>query len=425
MSKKDNVAAVPKYRSPEFLNCLNWKKEELNKLGKVIPGLTYSPQDIRGKGLLVLRSSNIKDNIIDLKDTVYVRSDVKGYTLTEEKDILICVRNGSKSLIGKNALVPKGMPLCTNGAFMIVFRANNPCFVFQLFQSEQFNKQVKADLGATINSINSKQLKKYIFTIPQERKEQQKIADCLSSIDDLISAEEKKLSLLNDYKKGWMQKLFPAEGKTVPEWRFPEFRDSGEWKTTSLGEICGVLNGVGFPIKMQGNSIGKYSFFKVSDISNAVMNNGGILLKAANCIDDNVLLKLRAKTIPRGTTVFAKIGEALRLNRRAITSEECLIDNNVIGVKAKPKKADDYFVFLLLQLIDLERYCGGVIPSVKKTVIEEIEVSFISDLKEQQKIADFISGLVQLIRKQTDKIEALKQHKKALMQGLFPSIEEV
>lgn len=419
MSKKDNVAAVPKYRFPEFALDAS--------IDYVAGGFIFDPITNRNHhaDLPILAITQeygaIPRDEIDYKVSVTKKS-LKAYKIVEKGDFIISLRSFQG---GIEYSMYDG--ICSP-AYIILRKKTNIIdqYYKYYFKSHRFIQDLNKDLEGIRDGkmISYGQFSSILLPKPDEE-EQQKIVDCLSSIDDLISVEEKKLSLLNDYKKGWMQKLFPAEGKTVPEWRFPEFRDSGEWKTTSLGEICGVLNGVGFPIKMQGNSIGKYSFFKVSDISNAVMNNGGILLKAANCIDDNVLLKLRAKTIPRGTTVFAKIGEALRLNRRAITSEECLIDNNVIGVKAKPKKADDYFIFLLLQLIDLERYCGGVIPSVKKTVIEEIEVSFISDLKEQQKIADFISGLVQLIRKQTDKIEALKQHKKALMQGLFPSIEEV
>ena len=401
MSKKDSVAMIPKYTFPEFLNCLNWKEEELNKLGKVIPGLTYSPQDIREKGLLVLRSSNIKDNIIDLKDTVYVRSDVKGYTLTEEKDILICVRNGSKSLIGKNALVPKGMPLCTNGAFMIVFRANNPCFVFQPFQSEQFNKQVKADLGATINSINSKQLKKYIFTIPQERKEQQKIADCLSSIDDLISAEEKKLSLLNDYKKGWIQKLFPAEGKTVPEWRFPKFRDSGEWQKTKLAKICLITTG-----KLDANAMvedGKYRFYTCAKE----------FFRIDRYTFDTEALLISGNGANVGYIHYYK-GKFNAYQRTYVLYE---FQENICYVK--------YFLekYLSSRIAD-EKNIGNT-PYIVRGTLSEMEIIIPEKSVEQEKIANFLSGIDELISSQKEKIEKLKQHKKALMQGLFPIVEEV
>ena len=413
MSKKDNVAMEPKYRFPEFLNCLDWKKEELNKLGKVISGLTYSPQDIREDGLLVLRSSNIKDNVIDLNDTVYVRSDVKGYTLTEENDILICVRNGSKSLIGKNALIPKGMPLCTNGAFMIVFRANNPCFAFQLFQSKQFDKQVKADLGATINSINSKQLKKYIFAIPQEKKEQEKIADCLSSIDDLISAEEKKLSLLNDYKKGWMQKLFPAEGKTVPEWRFPEFRDSGEWENTTIGKIADYENG-----KAHENNIidnGKYIV-----VNSKFISTEGEIIKYTN---EANLLAYKGDIL----MVLSDVPNGRALSKCYLVDKDNLYTVNQRVCRITPQKVNS---ILLFYTINRNKYFLAFDDGVKQTNLRKDDVLHCSivipkDVNEQEKIADFLSGIDDLIGRQTDKIEALKQHKKALMQGLFPVVEEV
>lgn len=418
MSKKDNVAMEPKYRFPEFLNCLDWKKEELNKLGKVISGLTYSPQDIREDGLLVLRSSNIKDNVIDLNDTVYVRSDVKGYTLTEENDILICVRNGSKSLIGKNALIPEGMPLCTNGAFMIVFRANNPCFAFQLFQSKQFDKQVKADLGATINSINSKQLKKYIFAIPQEKKEQEKIADCLSSIDDLISAEERKLSLLNEYKKGWMQKLFPSEEKTVPEWRFPEFKDRGEWKEKKLREVCNYWNGKSHESKVNEN--GEYYLITL----NSIDLDGNLKSEMKKITYTDYSLKKNDLIM-----VLSDIAHGNFLGLTAIIpSDRYVLNQRMGGIRIKDERNVSPF-FICAYINYNQKYFktngqGSSQLNLSKSSVMNF-LLLLPSLPEQQKIANFLSGIDELISRQKDKIEELKQHKEALIQGLFPSIEEV
>ncbi|UUZ91168.1 restriction endonuclease subunit S [Paenibacillus sp. P25] len=192
---------LPEWRFPEFKDSGEWTKKTLGQLGKLVSGLTYSPDDVRETGLLVLRSSNIKNSVIILDDNVYVRTDISGANLSLEGDILICVRNGSKTLIGKNAIIPKDMPLCTHGAFMTVLRAQNPQFVFQLLQTTAYERQVKADLGATINSINGTQLEKYVFFIPKEQKEQQKIADCLSTLDELITAQAKKIEALNTHKK--------------------------------------------------------------------------------------------------------------------------------------------------------------------------------------------------------------------------------
>lgn len=199
---------VPKLRFKEFENNGKWEEKELSELGSLINGLTYSPIDVRDNGLLVLRSSNIKNGQIDLNDCVFVDPEIKGANLIEPEDILVCVRNGSKALIGKNAIIPEDIPFATHGAFMTVFRANNPKFVFQLFQTEEYNNNVKADLGATINSINGKNFVKYKFLVPMP-KEQQKIADTLSSIDDLINAQSQKVEDLKLHKKGLLQGLFP------------------------------------------------------------------------------------------------------------------------------------------------------------------------------------------------------------------------
>lgn len=210
----------------------------------------------------------------------------------------------------------------------------------------------------------------------------------------------------------------------VPRLRFPEFRKAGEWTEKPLAEVCNVLQGYGFPEVLQGRGEGKYPFCKVSDISRAVAERGGLLVEAANYVGDDDLLKLRAKPIPKGATVFAKIGEALRLNRRAYVQKECLIDNNATGLKAIDGVADDYFVYLLSQLIDLNKHCGGAVPSVNKTTLEEIEV-VVPGPDEQKRIAESLSSLDELITAETQKLDALKTHKKGLMQQLFPCAGEI
>lgn len=197
----------PRLRFPEFRKAQEWKETRLGQLGELISGLTYGPDDVRESGLLVLRSSNVQNGGVTLDDNVYVDPAIKGANLSKPNDILICVRNGSKTLIGKSALIPDGMPLCTHGAFMTVLRAETPLFAFQLFQTDQYKKQVAGDLGATINSINGSQLLKYKFFVPKPA-EQQHIAACLSSLDALITAESQKLKGLKTHKKGLMQQLF-------------------------------------------------------------------------------------------------------------------------------------------------------------------------------------------------------------------------
>jgi type I restriction enzyme S subunit len=198
----------PRLRFPEFQDDGRWEETRLGELGALVSGLTYSPDDVRESGLLVLRSSNVQNGEIALDDNVFVDPSIKGANPSQPNDILICVRNGSKALIGKSALIPEGLPACTHGAFMTVFRAQAPRFVFQLFQTTRYQKQVAADLGATINSINGSQLLKYTFFVPKPP-EQHRIASFLWSLDTLISAETLKLGALQRHKRGLMQQLFP------------------------------------------------------------------------------------------------------------------------------------------------------------------------------------------------------------------------
>lgn len=202
----------PRLRFPEFEGMGEWEEVRLNSLGDLVSGLTYSPRDVREEGLLVLRSSNIQGGKIDLTDCVYVDPNIRGANLSQPNDILVCVRNGSTALIGKTALIPNEMPLCTHGAFMTVFRSHTPKFVFQLFQTSRYQKQVAGDLGATINSINGAQFLRYKFFVPKPP-EQQRIAECLTSLDNLIAAATRKLNTLKTHKKGLMQQLFPQIGE--------------------------------------------------------------------------------------------------------------------------------------------------------------------------------------------------------------------
>lgn len=205
----------------------------------------------------------------------------------------------------------------------------------------------------------------------------------------------------------------------VPKLRFPEFRGSQEWDRMPLARVCDVLQGYGFPEAIQGKANGKYPFCKVSDISRAVAENAGVLAEAANYVDEAEVGMLRAKPIPPGATVFAKIGEALRLNRRAYVLNSCLIDNNAVALKGIDGLANDYFIYSLSQLIDLNNHCGGAVPSVNKTTLQQIQVC-VPSLNEQKKIAECLSSVDELMAAQARKVDALKTHKKGLMQQLFP-----
>ena len=253
--------------------------------------------------------------------------------------------------------------------------------------------------------------------------EQQKIADCLGSLDDLIAAEGRKLEALRRHKQGLMQQLFPQPGETVPRLRFPEFRNAPDWKTGRCRDIAKVLPGYGFPDKFQGNKKGQYPFYKVSDISHTIEKGQRYISEANNSIDSDVLDKIRGKSVPAGTIIFAKIGEAIRSNRRVITTKPAVIDNNTAGVKAMNGKSSDEFLFYLWSNVSLIDHAGGVVPAVRKSALENVPLCYPSDPAEQQRIADCLSAVSTRIGAQMGKLDTLRTHKQGLMQQLFPSLE--
>ena len=218
--------------------------------------------------------------------------------------------------------------------------------------------------------------------------------------------------------------MFEAlQGETHPRLRFPEFEGAEQWEEGTISDIGTVLQGYGFPERYQGQQSGDFPFYKVSDISRSLSEGKTFIKEAVNYVNQNQLKELRAKPILAGTTIFAKIGEAIRSNKRAITTVLCLIDNNVGGVKAIKGKATDFFIYLTMEQISLIDHAGGVVPAVNKSAIEAIPVKF-PKVVEQQRIADCLTSLDDLIAAETRKLDTFKIHKKGLMQQLFPSVGE-
>jgi len=184
-----------------------WEEKKLGLIGSIISGLTYSPNDINENGVLVLRSSNVKKRLISLNDNVFVNVEKGKYNPVELNDILICVRNGSKRLIGKNAIIKEEHIGLAFGAFMTVYRSNYNRFLFHFFDSQHYKKEVHKNLGATINSINGGDLKKFKVPFPCEE-EQTKIANFLSDIDLKIKALGAKIENSKAFKKGLLQQMF-------------------------------------------------------------------------------------------------------------------------------------------------------------------------------------------------------------------------
>ena len=203
-TQKTHPTKTPKLRFPEFDGA--WEEKRLGEIGSIVSGLTYSPSDIHEDGVLVLRSSNIQNGRLSFKDNVYVNISDGFFNPVKENDILICVRNGSKALIGKNTLIDKKSSGVAFGAFMAVYRSDSNIYLCHFFKSNSYKKQVYKNLGATINSINGSDLKKFKLSLPP-LPEQQKIANFLTATDTWIENLRTQKQTLETYKKGIMQKI--------------------------------------------------------------------------------------------------------------------------------------------------------------------------------------------------------------------------
>lgn len=421
------TALVPKLRFPEFRKEDEWQVKKLNELmfepKKRNRNLELGPADV-----LSVSGEHGCVNQIEFMGRSYAGVSVKDYHVVEHGDIvytksplkknpfgIIKENKGKRGIVSTLYAVYRPFADCS-GSYLDHFFSGD--YNLNAYLQPLVKKGAKNDM-----KVNNADVLKGDICVPK-LPEQQKIAECLSSVDELMAAQVRRVDALKTHKKGLMQQLFPREGETQPRLRFPEFQNSGAWNEGRIADIATVLQGYGFPERHQGQSSGEYPFYKVSDISRLLTSGKMFIEESANYINEGLLKELRAKPIPEGTTIFAKIGEAIRSNKRAVTTVPCLIDNNAAGVKRIEGKATDWFIYLLMEQISLIDHAGGVVPAVNKSAIEEIAIKF-PELAEQDRIASCMSSLDALITAEIQKLNVIKGHKKGLMQQLFPSQEDV
>ena len=181
----------------------HWGVRRLRYLGEAIIGLTYEPQEVTDSGTLVLRASNIRGGEITLDDRVTVQKDIPSRLVTQEGDILICSRSGSRSLIGKNARIGLESAGVTFGAFMTIFRGPNNDYLHQVFNSKLFEYQSGAFLTSTINQLTLSMIHNIHVPFPPEREQQeitQFIVQATKAIKDAINRHQSQTDLMNEYR---------------------------------------------------------------------------------------------------------------------------------------------------------------------------------------------------------------------------------
>ncbi|MFN3379416.1 MAG: restriction endonuclease subunit S, partial [Runella zeae] len=295
----------------------------------------------------------------------------------------------------------------------IVWLGNNEEIVFNsfLFYCYSTLKWQTSD-GGIISRLYNSDLKRMKIRIPKNKSEQQKIASCLSSLDDLIAAHSQKLDLLKDHKKGLMQNLFPQEGEKVPKYRFKEFEKDGEWVEKLLSEVANYENG-----KAHEQEISENGKFVV--VNSKFISTDGEVAKYSNtafCLAKKGDVLVVLSDVPNGRAIAKSF----------YVNEESKYTVNQRICKITTFDCDSLFLFYIM---NRNPYFLAFDDGVKQTNLRNDDVQSFQflvpdDPKEQQKIASCLSSLDELITAQAEKIEQLKQHKKGLMQGLFPKMSE-
>ncbi|MDF2595668.1 MAG: restriction modification system specificity domain protein [Clostridia bacterium] len=397
MSKKEKTALWPKYRFPEFAASGPVICENGNLIFEPISNKNHNA-DLPVLAITQEYGAIPRDEI-DYTVSVTEKS-LEGYKVVEKGDFIISLRSFQG---GIEYSVYHG--ICSP-AYIILRKKTDIVeqYYKHYFKSYRFIQDLNKDLEGIRDGkmVSYSQFSAILLPIP-DKKEQLKIADCLSSLDDLIRVEDKKLTVLKNYKKGLMQKLFPSDGENVPEWRFPEFTSDGDWEKKLIKDFAKVTTGN----KDTQNKInkGKYPFFVRS--------------QTVECIDtytfDCEAILTSGDGVGVGKNFHYIIGK-FDFHQRVYC-----IYNFRKGVYGK-------FVYYYFS----EHFQKRVKQLSAKNSVDSVRMSMITDMPiylprfvEQQKIADCLSSLDDQITTQVKKIETLKVHKNGLMQGLFPSIKEV
>ena len=397
-----------------------WEVKPLGEVGKLLSGLTYSPSNIRSNGLLVLRSSNIQEGQLVFEDNVFV--DVLSYTPVKEGDILICVRNGSQNLIGKTAIITKKAEGCAFGAFMAIFRSPINQYIFYLFGTEIYRKYIYRNLGATINSINGSDLRRFRFPFPPLA-EQKKIAEVLSVWDRAIEKQSQLIEQLTLRKRGLMQQLLTAKR------RLPGF--SEPWKTVRLGEIGHFLS---------SNTLSRDNLNEDNgNIRN--IHYGDILIKLPTIVDlpfihipyINNGIVVKSDYLKDGDIIFADTAEDYTVGKaiEIINIGAALVTSGLHTIPFRPKcgifvsRFLGYYVNSIAYQRQLQPLIQGIkVCSISKTALCTTVLK-VPTLAEQTAIAEVLASADREIELAQQKLELLRQQKRGLMQQLLTGKKRV
>ncbi|MFS2325376.1 restriction endonuclease subunit S [Brucella sp. H1_1004] len=414
-SKADSGAAlVPKLRFPEFQETGVWDTAPGDELFKQVSNRETPP----GLPILAITQEHgaIPRHMIDYHVSVTDRS-LETYKEVRPGDFIISLRSFQGGIEFSNY-----HGVCSPAYVILRKRGRlSDTFYRQHFKSHDFIQQLTRNLeglrdGKMISYKQFSELQLLKPTLP----EQQKIADCLDSADVLIASQARKLEALRAHKKGLMKQLFPQEGENQPRLRFREFEGTGEWIEDTLGNLFDITSG-GTPERSKE----EYWNGGIPWITTSLVNFN-VISEATEFISEVGLKKSSAKIFPEKTILLAMYGQGKTRGQVAMLGVKAATNQACAAILPR-KGINPNFVFLNLA----SRYeelrgisnSGGQ-ENLSQGLIKGLAFSYPSDSVEQQRIADGLTYLDDLIVAETRKLDTLGTHKNGLMQQLFPSIEE-
>lgn len=411
MKSIETDGPAPRLRFPEFRDAGPWEVKRLGEVGTIIKGKGISKSDIKPDGALpCIRYGELYTFYSEVIGEVASRTDADtgNLVLSEEGDVIIPASGETKEDIATASCVTrKGVAL---GGDLNIFRSPlNGSFLAYYVRGNLQSEISKVAQGDSVVHLYPAQLERLKLAVPPALAEQQKIADCLTSLDDLIRAEGERLAALKDYKRGLMQCLFPAPGATTPRLRFPGFRDAGPWDVKRLGD----------------KGIARFSRERITAARIPV----GHYVSTVNLLPDFGGLSPNPERPPSGNAVAYRVGDILMSNIRPYLRKVWVADrnggaSNDVLVTCPGEEVVQAF---LGHLLKSDRFIAHVMDGAKGVKMPRGDLESIRDFEipcpakpEQQKIANCLISLDELIRAQSEKIESLKAHKLGLMQQLFP-----
>lgn len=389
----------------------DWECVLLLDKSRLLNGLTYTPDNVKNNGLLVLRSSNIQNNQLSLEDTLYVNCIVEDEKKIKDGDIMICVRNGSAALIGKCAQAHRDYD-ATFGAFMAVLRGNHNDYILQILQQGTIQKEIIKNSGATINQITNGDFKIVKIALPTSNDEEIAIASSLSNVDKLISSLEKLITKKKAIKQGAMQELLTGKR------RLPGF--SGEWETRTLHEISNeMVDGpFGSNLKTEHYTTERQvRIIQISNIGEAGWNNANV--KYTTFIH---AAELQRCIVQPGSILIAKMMPAGRAIICPDNEKSYILGSDVVKVVPNSSVDSRYLVYATKSRFYLDQIADDTQGSTRaRTSVSKLRKTAIlfPEKDEQIAIADILSEMDMEIAALEGKVAKYRQIKQGMMQQLL------